>query len=91
MLLLTACPGPATVKVKPINLPLEKTECADAPALAQLPPLVITTIAGAQYVAWPLVAEREKIAADGLIAFARAHADCKSQLQWVKEATAGVE
>lgn len=73
--------------VKPISLPPEKTECADAPALPQLPPLVITTIDGLDYVAWPLVAQREKAAADGLLGYARAHADCKSALQWVKEAT----
>lgn len=77
--------------VKPISLPPEKTECADAPTLSQLPPLVITTIDGIEYVAWTLVAEREKIAANGITGFARAHADCKSALQWVKEATAGVE
>lgn len=77
--------------VKPISLPPEKTVCADAPPLPELPPLVITTIAGAEYVAWPLVAAREEAAGRALVGYARALADCKSQLQWVKDATAEIE
>ncbi len=79
------------VVVKPISLPPEKTECADAPAITELPSLAITKIAGIEYVAWPVVAEREKVAAEAILGYARAHADCKSALQWVKEATAGGE